>query len=283
MTASVAKIVLTTQSLRWSSPIIFNDPFDVTQELRLDFDEEQLSRALAHEIARMIENGDTSIGHPVMAALLTIFARSDQTTRFRMAQEFRDDPPTVTQGQLDSMELLREKWRNIVPTLRVLCLSERYDVTSMWNHYADHYRGVVLEFEAVDEIDSAFLCARCVEYQDAPPRIASLEEWVSCLISHDQSRYFELFTEYQYTKTNDWSNEKEWRIVSGMRLGESGSYSDRPFHPRELTGIYFGPQMQAQDRADIQDLLGFGQEHVQAYESTVDLSAGRFQFTPISE
>lgn len=139
MTASVAKIVLASRSLRWSSPIIFNDPFDVTQELRLDFDEEQLARALAHEIARLIEDGDTSIGHPVMAALLSISANSDQATRSRMAAEFRDDPPAITQGQFDSMALLRETWRNIVPTLRVLCLSERNDVTSMWNHYADQY------------------------------------------------------------------------------------------------------------------------------------------------
>jgi hypothetical protein len=27
-----------TRRLRWSSPLLFNDPFDVTQELRLNFD-----------------------------------------------------------------------------------------------------------------------------------------------------------------------------------------------------------------------------------------------------
>lgn len=34
---------LTTRCLRWSSPLLFNDPFDITQELCLDFDEHRLS------------------------------------------------------------------------------------------------------------------------------------------------------------------------------------------------------------------------------------------------
>ncbi len=46
MTARVAKVVLTTRRLRWSSPLLFNDPFDVTQELRLNFDEQGLDAAL---------------------------------------------------------------------------------------------------------------------------------------------------------------------------------------------------------------------------------------------
>ena len=37
----------------------------------------------------------------------------------------------------------------MVPTFRILCLSELHDVTPMWQHYADAYRGVVLEFEAL--------------------------------------------------------------------------------------------------------------------------------------
>lgn len=69
------------------------------------------------------------------------------------------------------MAELKEKWREIVPRFRILCLSELNDVTSMWNHYADEYRGVVLEFEAVDQLDSVFLVARLVTYQDVPPAI----------------------------------------------------------------------------------------------------------------
>jgi hypothetical protein len=46
MTARTARIVLSTRKLRWSSPLMFNDPFDVTQELRLNFDEAKLNAVL---------------------------------------------------------------------------------------------------------------------------------------------------------------------------------------------------------------------------------------------
>ena len=35
VSAKTAKIIISTRKLRWSSPVLFNDPFDVTQELRL--------------------------------------------------------------------------------------------------------------------------------------------------------------------------------------------------------------------------------------------------------
>ena len=51
MKANVAKIALNARKLRWSSPVLFNDPFDITQELRLNFDDAQLSAAMADRLA----------------------------------------------------------------------------------------------------------------------------------------------------------------------------------------------------------------------------------------
>ena len=57
MSAATAKIVMTTRKLRWSSPIIFNDPFDVTQELRLNFDADELNAAVTEQFAVLLEKG----------------------------------------------------------------------------------------------------------------------------------------------------------------------------------------------------------------------------------
>lgn len=46
VSAEVAKIILARKELRWTSPLLFNDPFDVSQELRLNFDEATLNVAL---------------------------------------------------------------------------------------------------------------------------------------------------------------------------------------------------------------------------------------------
>jgi hypothetical protein len=53
--AAVVKTILVTRRLRWSSPLLFNDLFDVTQELRLNFDEAELSAVLAEGLAVLID------------------------------------------------------------------------------------------------------------------------------------------------------------------------------------------------------------------------------------
>lgn len=282
VTAEVARIILATRKLRWSSPLLFNDPFDVTQELRLNFDEAQLNAAVTNRVAMLMEQGDLSgsIKHPILSALLNIASRATPEIRQAMAAELRMGAGIPTSGQVQSFSALKEMWREMVPTFRVLCLSELNDVTPMWLHYADSYKGVVLQFSAVDELDSAFLMARPVIYQDGPPAIADVNTWVNAMLGQGV-KYTDLFTEYQYVKTSAWSYEKEWRIVSGQRQGESGLFGDYGYHPHELTGIYFGPKCSANDRADLLSLLAHGLEHVQAHEALQDSQQARFTFRVI--
>jgi Protein of unknown function (DUF2971) len=110
------------------------------------------------------------------------------------------------------------------------------DVTSMWLHYADSYRGVVLAFEALDEIDSRFLVARPVVYQGTPPAIADPQVWARCIVGQTESAFTDLFTEYQYVKTTAWSYEREWRIASIARPGETGLFGDYGFPPAGARG-----------------------------------------------
>lgn len=284
VTAKVAKIVLTTRKVRWSSPLLFNDPFDFTQELRLNFDEAQLNAVLIERVASLMEDGDpsSSVKHPIQAALLRVVRRASLDVRRAMAEELRQSVGVPTAGQVQSLAAVKDMWRNMVPTFRVLCLSELNDVTSMWLHYADAYKGVVLEFSAIDELDSPFLVAQPVIYQDGPTAIADADAWVSWMLGQGTSTYWDLFSEYQYAKTNAWSYEKEWRIVSGARPGETGLFADYPFYARELTGIYFGSRCSTEDRAELLSLLVQGLEHVSAHEASHDDQQARFSFRVIA-
>ena len=164
-----------------------------------------------------------------------------------------------------------------------MCLSEANDITPMWLIYADRYKGVVLEFSAIDQLDSIFLVARPVVYQDAPPAITDPETWVSCLLGEGLPLFQEIITEYQYIKTSPWSHEREWRIVVPLpRSGDSELFGDYGFYARELTGIYIGPQCSAENRSDLLALLSHGLQHVRAYEASTDNQEARFVFRPIS-
>jgi hypothetical protein len=278
MTAKVAKIVLATRRLRWSSPLLFNDPFDITQELRLDFDEHRLSAALTDRVASLMEHGDLSapVVHPVFRLLLQGAIRSGPDARRAMARELRRKMGAPTPGQAEALRELKDTWRAMVPSFRVLCLSEVNDATTMWNHYADGNKGVVLQFFAVKEVDSAFLVARPVVYQDTPPSIADVGTWVNCMLGQGEKSYQDLFTEYLYVKTCEWSYEREWRIPApGRRPEDSELFGDYGFHPGELTAIYFGPKCSEEDRSDLHKLLAHGLEHVQAHEMLLDVQQAK--------
>jgi hypothetical protein len=279
VTAQVAKIVLISRKLRWSSPLLFNDPFDVTQELRLNFDDATLRAALTDRMASLIEQGDLStVKDPTLLVVLRAMVGTTPDTRRAMAHKLRQRMATLALGPIQSLADLKDLWKKMVPTFRVLCLSELNDITPMWLHYADSYKGVVLQFSAVDELDSTFLMARPVIYEDAPPPIADPNTWVSCLLSQDLRDFWSLFIEHQHYKTNAWAYEKEWRIASGARPGETGLFGEYGFHSRELTDIYLGPKCSAEDRSDILALLTHGLEHVRAYEPFLDIHKGKFTF-----
>jgi hypothetical protein len=236
-----------------------------------------LNAALTDRVAWLIECGDSStpVKHPVYGLLIRHAMRASPDDRRAMASDFRGRM-RPTPGQAEALKELKDTWRAMVPTFRVLCLSEVNDATSMWNHYADKYQGVVLEFFAVKEVDSPFQVARPVVYQDTPPSIADVNAWVSCMLREAETNYRDLFTEYLYVKTCAWSYEKEWRVPApGRRLDDSELFGDYGFHPRELTAMYFGPNCPDEDRMDLLALLTHGLEHVKAHQMSFDTQQAR--------
>ena len=69
---------------------MFNDPFDVTQELRLNFNEAELHAAVAEQFANLLESGDLSYAPsrplPRMAAAMIAASQKDPNLRHRMAE-----------------------------------------------------------------------------------------------------------------------------------------------------------------------------------------------------
>ena len=89
------------------------------------------------------------------------------------------------------------------------------------------------------------------------------------------------FFDYEYTKTTEWEAEKEWRISSPTRKGETGLYSDDPFNVRELTAVYFGWKCTEEDRSMICALLAHGLDHVKTFEAYPDPKTRRYAFNEV--
>ncbi|HHT9144876.1 MAG TPA: hypothetical protein ACFYD4_04230 [Candidatus Wunengus sp. YC61] len=166
MPASTARLVLDNRTLRWSSPSLFNDPFDVPRELSFGITPAEIVEALARRFASLIEHPpeDTSDLEPKLRLIVDTVKRGiPPELRSEMIAGLKETSGThQTGGQ--SMEALRDLWRSLIPHFRILCLTESPAHSAMWFHYADQYKGAVLEFNCNDELDSAWLDAQPVTY-----------------------------------------------------------------------------------------------------------------------
>jgi hypothetical protein len=148
-----------------------------------------------------------------------------------------------------SMDELRDIWRSWIPDLRILCLTESPAHAAMWFHYADKYKGVVLEFNCNDDTNSALLGAQPVTYPNAKPEVFEADGWAKLLMMPNELAIKKIFHVSTYTKSPDWSYEKEWRITSFKRQDDSGLYTDYKFNPIELSSIYLGPLITPADKS----------------------------------
>jgi hypothetical protein len=269
--ASVAKIIFTNRTLRWSSPILFNDPFDVHRELGPNVSPTSvLSAGAPFYLRRVAETLGIKLTPNVLSAFL-----GEMNTSI-------PNPPEAFSGFEEAMSKVKQFWRETVCKLRILCLSEDSDIVSMWAHYASNHHGVVLRFDCSDFKDSPLLLAKPVRYSAELPSFATAEGWAKGLrqsvTSDDQ---INLFEQYCYLKTADWETEREWRVVTVAREHETGYYSDWRFAPLTLSEVIFGHQIDQQDRRDILAMLSHDFGHVRAFDAVLG-SGNKFDFREVS-
>ena len=102
--------------------------------------------------------------------------------------------------------------------LGIFCLTEDPTNLLMWAHYADHHRGVVIEFDEthtflIDERDRTMICGilEKVNYSDVRPSVF--------LSLSDAIQVF-------YTKSREWEYEREWRLITP--LTDAATKDERP-------------------------------------------------------
>jgi hypothetical protein len=125
----------------------------------------------------------------------------------------------------------------------------------MWHHYADRYRGVVMGLRCSDERDNFLLVAEPIQYLAAKPDVYTDEGLARLICLTSLAAANETIHLAVYTKSDDWSYEKEWRILSYADAVDPAHYSDRKFDRADLCQLYFGPLIHDRDRQAILDII----------------------------
>lgn len=278
VTADTAEAIISRRTLRRSSPLLFNDPFDVPRHLSLSFTVGELQTAIGDEILSVME-GRTLTNHPVLRFLTNALKmEKDEARRGLILDELRRSLDDMTPTTSKSLDAFHSVWNEMVPTLRILCLTEVNDSATMWAYYTENHQGAVLKFQVSDELDSSSLIAQPVIYTDSPPTLPGKEIWARALVTHEDIPWPEYFKEYHYVKTAEWKHEREWRIVSYASAGDETLFTDDGFHPQELCAVFLGASISPAHEAGIVTHLEDDLAHVEVYHARFDYRERQVSF-----
>ena len=249
-------IVLETQTLRWSTPPLLNDPFDMQFAFQVRVDRGAVKAATL----RKLWNAHYGQGPPAGArnqlgrlveALRGVFPR---LSREEFDREFGEATDECIDGLYARLPARAGEIREFFANDKILCLSEVPDSIVMWAYYAQNHSGMVLQFRDAVGADGPWRMARPVRYVDEVPSLFdddSLSDMLSGQEALDPRRIIDIIC---FTKSKHWVHEHEWRIYAGVGRTR-GPHEDIPFNALELDGVIFGCRMPTEERRPIGDLV----------------------------
>lgn len=277
MPLSTAKIVLENSTLRWSSPAKLNDPFDIPRELFPEVSEQQITTAFAHKLnyeSQNLRDNFEELDPSIMEILQGIKQSFPSGISLEMNPLLERLMSVAIQetSALSDLQELKNHWLDTLDTKRVICVSEEPDIVPMWNHYADEYKGIVLEFACLDKLDSVWLIANPINYTDIKPLTYSAEGLIELVFRNDSWRIKYLTEELMRIKKTNWAYEKEWRVSTIKKSYEEGLYSDYKFHIDELKSVILGHQF---DNSELPIIMALSQKYPNVTIKRAKLTAQR--------
>ena len=288
VSAETAKAILTTEKVRWSSPRLFNDPFDVQFDLQFPFTEEKYVDAVVKKMRTHFKDGrkqEVVADSTTVAAfnyLLDVMGKGDPA----QINEYIDEivRPSAIEGYQKvqgNLESKNQFVRDSLFGLCIFCMSEKYDDLLMWSHYAASHTGAVIKFRCLPELDTAFCAATPVQYQPDMPAWATLDELIEDLFAEKPLGTIHHFHRLAATKSTAWEYEKEWRMISKFRNPELvyQGYVDYKIFPEEVSGIIFGCRISSDAKAEIQEILAAKFSHATQLQASTDPSQSGLVFS----
>lgn len=259
-TAATALQVLSTQTLRWSAPHLFADPFEQDHRTQLAFDPHGLLDAVLRTAISMIFSPDEPRGNSPLATVIRRWRDEERFANPEEAEEVLRELMSrmVNQRQTEIDELMAD-WRRFTRHLRICSFSAKPDNLACWQHWGDNHRGLAIRFD-VNELSGE--PPHKVDYKNLRPEITTLKEQLNAVLYNERPTPQEHFLEKFLVKSPVNSHEQEWRCFyhataegSSKHNDESLWYDDRPFPRSAVSSVYLGAQMAAADKKTLLDLL----------------------------
>jgi hypothetical protein len=271
VTIDAARQILKNDTIRFQSPLNYNDPFDAqwnvfwplyTREAR-DFEVSLLQNAIL--------NPDTWPAH------------TDEQCRKALIEEHHriaSLPPNQRKTAAGQFAIecadhgvpdqLRAKMHDTRRRLRVFCLCEGIFSILMWSHYADNHRGLILGFDATRLEHGFSRPLEPVNYSHELPRLIDYQGWIrSTTFGLPIPPVLGAEREWALSKHIDWKYEREWRFVWVANKGTSGDYEDFQIPEGSFTEIIFGCRARPADSSEIIELTNVIRHDIQLQRMSI--------------
>lgn len=241
LSPTAALATLRNCTLRYTSPLSFNDPYDVQRYCCADKSPQLMLEDFLLEIESLATTNcsidDLTPEWNQNIETLRTLARTHGYRRESLNSGFRGVLAEKENQFIYSMAVM-QKWLDVnLPRLRVLCLSSSYDSILMWSHYAENHRGLVLELSNIDPAEHIFGPAP-VEYAEIPFAFVKARDVIDRTLRgvNSEPKYADVIAR----KASYWSYENEWRAAKEVEPEHDDSVLDVSLRADQLTSILFG-------------------------------------------
>lgn len=267
----------------WSSPLLYNDPFDTGWDTLWPV---RTDECVAKERALFCR----ALLDP---SIWPVDISSGPKRLLEMIRSEIDSKPEESRGEhLEKMLSSLFDERNVpeeaitaqtdlIRRLRVFCLSEEKLSIPMWSHYADHHRGVVLGFDT-EAIEMAWkVPIEKVSYVSQMPCLIDVDAWCQKAVFGIGSPYTAEGSEFALAKFDVWQSECEWRFVSVAPPGTPGTKRLYLLPKLSLRSITLGCKA---DRNRAAELLNLAHRYSRDLTITaLDRHPNRFELVEVAQ
>lgn len=264
--------VLSSQSLRWSAPHLFNDPFELHHASQPDLSAASLLDVLLREALIMLFGPDLPTGRH--NRLVNVMARWREQQRFCDEEEaqvvLRELLGQIAELQERQVQEYLRQWQNFASAARIACFSEKPNNVACWQRFADHHRGIALRFECGE--DTGLPKPQRVSYQTHAPVVTSQQEQLEVIYGRRNLPTADEFPGKLLIKGRHDHLDQEWRCFDNAAPGGNDPalwYDLRKFPAHELRAVYLGALMAQTDKEFVAKLMRSNYPTAKIYQATV--------------
>lgn len=278
--------ILNSQSLHWSAPHLFGDPFELHHGSDPQLTAPALLELLLREAMIILFGPNPPSGRH--NRLVNTLARWRDESRFCDEEEassvLRELLGQIAELHAKKIDEYLARWRLFARQVRIASFCDRPGNLYGWQHYGDSHRGMALRFEC--GADTGLPDPRPVQYQAQAPVLTTLANEIDIIFGRRNPPEEDAFIEKLLTKGRHQHGEAEWRcfFTDTVEAGKDDSlwFTPRQFPAHELRAVYLGASMPRTEREHVAQLLRTSYPTAKLFQAVAQPGRYDLHFEPIA-